>query len=212
MIAQLRGTVARSSGSFIVLDVNGVGYKVNVPVTVLEALPPEAGQELLLHIHTQVREDDLSLYGFSAESDLQAFELLLTVSGVGPKAALALLSAHSAEALAQAIASEDVRAITRTPGIGPKTAQRMVLELRDRFAQLGFARRVDQVAAGQKVRQREASESIVDDVASALVNLGYNKTQADSAARAARDEKAKDDPSPKFADVLRAALNRLTKA
>ncbi|HVK02749.1 MAG TPA: Holliday junction branch migration protein RuvA [Armatimonadaceae bacterium] len=211
MIAQLRGNVARSAGSFIVLDVGGVGYKIFVPVTVLESLP-EPGQPVTLHTHTLVREDDLSLYGFLAEIDLEAFELLLTVSGVGPKAALALLSAMTAEDLAQAIAADDVRTITRTPGIGPKTAQRMLLELRDKFARLGFARRVDRLAAGAQVKKKDEEESLADDVLSALTNLGYNKTEAQRAAAAALDEKLKSDPSPKFADVLRAALNRLTKA
>ena len=210
MIAQLRGNVARSSGGFIVLDVGGVGYKVFVPVTVLESLP-EPGQPVTLHTHTLVREDDLSLYGFLAEIDLEAFELLLTVSGVGPKAALALLSAMTAEDLAQAIGAEDVRAITRTPGIGPKTAQRMVLELRDKFARMGFTRQVDRLAAGAQVKKKDEAASLADDVTSALMNLGYNKTEAQRAAAAALDEKLKSDAAPKFADVLRAALNRLTK-
>ena len=151
MIAQLTGTIARRAGGFVILDVNGVGYKVSVPLSVLENLPPEDEgnvQKVTLVTHLIVREDDLSLYGFGSETELRAFELLLTVSGVGPKVALALLSALTVEDLAHAIADEDVRTLTRVPGVGAKTAQRMVLELKDKFAALGFENKMSLLASG----------------------------------------------------------------
>ncbi len=210
MIAQLRGVVARSSGTSIVLDVNGVGYKVNVPLTVIENLP-ESGVPLTLVTHTQVREDDISLFGFMVETELRVFELLLTVSGVGPKVALGLLSALTADDLAQAISSDDVRTLTKVPGVGAKTAQRMVLELKEKIAQFGFERRVDKLSATATVKKREGNDAILDDAVSALINLGYNKPEAQRAADMAMEEMLKTNTEPKFADLLRAALNRLTK-
>lgn len=211
VIAQLKGTVVRTSGTFVVLDVGGVGYKVNVPVSVLSALP-EPGQPATLVTHLIVREDDLSLYGFSDDTELRVFEMLLSVSGVGPKVALGLLSALTADDLAQAIASEDVRTLTKVPGVGAKTAQRMVLELREKVAAFGFERRVDKMAAGERVQKRDGAQSTLDDAISALVNLGYSKPEAQRAADGALQEMLKAGPEPKFADLLRAALNRLTKS
>lgn len=210
MIAQLTGTVARSSGTFIVLDVGGVGYKVFVPVTVLESLPPP-GEKVSLVTHTLVREDDLSLFGFTGEEELRVFELLLSVSGVGPKVALALLSALPAEELAQAVASDDVRTLTRVPGIGAKTAQRLVLELRDKLASMAFERAVDKLAVGASVKRKDAAGAVLDDVVSALINLGYNKPEASRAADASHEERVKAGGAPpEFAALLRASLNRLT--
>lgn len=210
MIAQLTGVVARAATTYLVLDVHGVGYKVFVPVTVLEALPPE-GQPLGLHIHTLVREDDLSLFGFLHEDELQVFEMLLTVSGVGPKVALALLSALPADDLAQAVGDEDVRTLTRVPGIGAKTAQRLVLELRDKLRTLAFERNLFQLGSGQTAKKKDGPASTVDDVVSALINLGYNKPEALRAADAVVEErKGAGGPVPDFPALLRASLNRLT--
>lgn len=210
VIAQLTGTVARTAAPFVVLDVHGVGYRVAVPLSVLEQLPAE-GQSVTLRTHLMVREDDLSLYGFLEETELQVFELLLTVSGVGPKAALALLSALGGAGLARAVASEDVRSLTRVPGIGAKTAQRLVLELREKLAALGYERKVDQIAATGQTKARTGNAGLVDDVASALVNLGYNRADAQRAAEVALEEQLKTVASPEFAPLLRAALNRLTR-
>ena len=217
MIAQLTGTVARRGGAFVVLDVGGVGYKVSVPLSVLEALPPEPdlddapAKSVTLITHLIVREDDLALYGFNSDTELRAFELLLTVSGVGPKVALALLSALVVDDLADAIANDDVRTLTRVPGVGAKTAQRMVLELKDKFAALGFESRMSLLAVGSEPKTTRPKNDVGNDVVSALTNLGYNKAEAERATVAARDEKNKNgDASPDFAGLLRAALNRLT--
>ena len=210
MIAQLSGVVARAAATYVVLDVHGVGYKVFVPLSVLEGLPPQ-GQPVSLVTHTLVREDDISLFGFNGENELRVFELLLTVSGVGPKVALALLSALPAEDLAKAVGSEDVRTLTRVPGIGAKTAQRLVLELRDKLVALGFEWMAERPDARAPAAKRDTASAMLEDVVSALVNLGYNKPEASRAAEGALDERAKaGEPTPEFAALLRASLNRLT--
>ena len=210
MIAQLTGKVVRVATPAVVLDVNGVGYKVSVPLSVIEQLPAD-GSPVTLVTHMIVREDDLSLYGFLDESDQQVFELLLTVSGVGPKVALALLTALGGDGIARVVSSEDVRAITKTPGIGPKLAQRLVLELKDKMAAFGFSRKVDQLAVTATVKVRSVNDQLLEDISSALVNLGYNKNDAVKAAELALTEALKTENSPQFAPVLRAALNRLTR-
>lgn len=211
MIAQLTGSVARSAAAYLVLDVQGVGYKVNVPLSVLESLPPP-GQPVTLVTHTLVREDDISLFGFNDEDEQRVFELLLSVSGVGPKVALALLSALPAASLAKAVAGEDVRTLTRVPGIGAKTAQRLVLELRDKLAAFAFDLKVDSLAAGAAVPKKDPAANTVDDVVSALVNLGYNRPEAARAADGALEELTKKGTAnPEFPALLRAALNRLTQ-
>jgi len=196
----------------VVVDVSGVGYRVAVPVSVLERLPTAPTESVTLIIHTQVREDDISLFGFLEEMDLQVFELLLTVSGVGPKVALAMLSAMTAEDLARAVGSGDTRTLTRVPGVGARTAQRIALELKEKFSALGFERKVEAIAARQDVKKKDAMQETVDDVVSALLNLGYNKAEAQRATEMALDEKRKGGSDPIFPELLRAALNRLTKA
>ncbi len=212
MIAQLTGLVARVATPFVVLDVSGVGYKVAVPLSTLERLPaPGSPEKVTLLTHMLVREDDLSLYGFSEELELKVFELLLTVQGVGPKVALALLSALGGAGLAQTVGAEDVRGLSKVPGIGAKTAQRLILDLKDKLFALGFERRVEGLAATGRVVAKSGNAQLLEDVLSALMNLGYNKGEAQKAADAALDEALKTEPSPQFPLVLRAALNRLTK-
>ena len=198
------------AAGYIVLDVHGVGYKVSTPLSTLETLPKDGVPVTLLTLLI-VREDDMSLYGFMDEMDLRVFEMLLTVSGVGPKVALAMLSSLSADDLARTVSSEDVRTLTKVPGVGAKTAQRMVLELRDKFAALGFERRMDAVASGGKARPKDAAGTVADEVASALENLGYNRADSRRASDSALEEKIKDGPTPDFPTLFRAALNRLTK-
>jgi Holliday junction DNA helicase RuvA len=161
--------------------------------------------------HLIVREDDLSLYGFLEELELKVFELLLTVTGVGPKAALALLTALGGEGLARTVGSEDERTLVKTPGVGAKTAKLIILALKDKLFALGFERKVEGLAAVGKVAVKSSSAQLLDDVVSALTNLGYNKTEAQKAADAALDEALKTELTPAFPNVLRAALNRLTR-
>ena len=205
MIASLRGTLAHVGATTIILDVGGVGYKVSVPVTTLNALPP-LGQPAFLHIHTQVREDDIALFGFAQPGDQQIFELLLSVSGIGPKVALSVLSAMDADSLARAVSAEDTKTLVRIPGLGLKTAQRLVLELRDKLAALVFERKVDAIQART---QKPAVDDIFNDVVDGLVGLGYNRNDA----RRAADRAIKDIPDKtSMAAALKAALNILTGA
>jgi holliday junction DNA helicase RuvA len=210
VIAQLTGTVARVATPYVILDVNGVGYRVAVPLSVIEALPDEKTASVTLITHLIVREDDLSLYGFLDELELRVFELLLTVQGVGPKVALALLTALGGAGLAQTVSSEDQRALTKVPGVGARTAQRLILELKEKLFTLGFERKVDQLGAKNTVKLKDTNAQLVEDVSSALVNLGYNKVDAQRATDNALIEALKSDSAPQFATLLRAALGKLS--
>ena len=211
MIAQLTGTVARvaDTSGYLVLDVQGVGYKVAVTVPVLTGLPPVGGAVSLV-IHTIVREDDISLYGFGGSDELRVFELLLTVSGVGPKVAMGLLSALQASDLAQAVADEDVKTLTRVPGVGAKTAQRMVLELKEKLAAFTFEQRAGSPTTAARPPKAPGVATVADDVVSALLNLGYHKSEAQRAADATMDSATRAGETPDFSGLLRAALGRLT--
>ena len=202
MIASLRGTVARLEANFVVLEVGGVGYKVFVPVSALLALPPP-GETAHLHVFTRVLADDISLFGFVSPDDQKIFELLLSVSGVGPKVALSVLSAMDAESLARAVATEDAKLLVRIPGLGLKTAQRLILELRDKLAALVWTRKVDQMAVKS---QRTPDDDILGDVVEGLVYLGHNRISARKAAEAAR----KSLPAAEMRGLLKAANDLLT--
>lgn len=144
----------------MVIDVNGVGYVVQVPVTTLSGLPEE-GREVFLHVHTHVREDAISLFGFSSESEKRIFITLLGVSGVGPKMAVNILSGISSNEFLEAVQREDVAALCRIPGLGKKTAGRLILELKEKLPSSG-----------------RATDRVFEDALSALVNFGYKKTLA----------------------------------
>ncbi len=203
MIASLRGQLQRIEATSVVLDVGGVGYKVAVPVSVLTALPG-VGETAFLHIHFHMRAEEISLYGFLQPDDQKVFELLLSVTGIGPKVALSILSAMDAESLARTVGAEDTRTLIRIPGLGLKTAQRLVLELRDKLAALAFERKVDQIQAKS---QKPPVEDIFNDVVDGLINLGYNRNDA----RRAADRALKEiDDKTNMGAALRAALNILT--
>ncbi|HLV79021.1 MAG TPA: Holliday junction branch migration protein RuvA [Chthonomonadaceae bacterium] len=183
MIAQLTGIVARKEANSVILDVNGVGYQVLVPITVLSALPAE-GSKVTLVTHLLLRDDksgaiEMTLYGFQSATELQAFKLLLSASGVGPKVALALLSTLDVSELARALSTNDTRMLSRVPGIGPKLAQRLCLELGDKMASFVFEQRAEQAAAGRQTAQENAA---YEDVIEALVGLGYGRPDARRAA------------------------------
>jgi Holliday junction DNA helicase RuvA len=154
MIGRLRGVLV-SNRQTVVLDVNGVGYEIKVTPRDLSALPG-IGEEIVLHTHTHVREDDISLYGFDAESDRELFRVLLTASGVGPKVAMAMLGALTAEEIMRAIVSEDADALTVTPGVGKRGAQKIVLELAPKLA----GREVEITGGGDLVSVRQALEGL----------------------------------------------------
>lgn len=171
MIAHLRGTLAEKTLDRVVVDVGGVGYQVLVSMQTLAELP-EVGKLVTLKTHMQVRDDAHLLFGFVSDEERRAFELCIGVSGIGPRLALALLSAMRPEALAEAVGSSDIARLQRTPGIGKKTAERIVVELRDRFAKLGW---------GHGASVRATPTGIGATVVSALVNLGYRASEAERA-------------------------------
>lgn len=172
MIAHLRGTVARHGVDHVVLDVHGVGYLVSVPATARERIGP-IGSQLELHIHTHVREDQLALYGFASVDELDLFEMLIQVDGVGPRVALNILSASSLEVLKRAIMSEDAAPIRRASGVGPRTAAKVIIELKPRL---------DAVAALETVPRAAAAAggdgAVPKAVEAALRNLGFSAQEA----------------------------------
>ena len=204
MIAQLTGLVAGTEANSVVLDVSGVGYLVYVPSSVLAGMPAVGGRTTL-HTVMVVREDDITLYGFASAEERHAFQILTSVTGVGPKVALAMLSVYDTGELARAISTNDTTALTRIPGVGPKLAQRVCLELGERMAEISFARRVDSLVSRQSPDQNAAFEDVIE----ALVNLGYSRQDSKRAAERAISVATDKTNTP---DLIRVALNLLTAA
>jgi Holliday junction DNA helicase RuvA len=177
LIAHLRGTILEKHPNRIVIDVNGVGYDVFVPLSTFYGLG-EPGADIAVRIHTHVREDALLLYGFATLLEQELFERLIGVSGIGPKVALAVLSGIEPLELIRAIERGDLARLTAIPGVGKKTSERIVLELKDRLPRAQAAA----VAAGAAAKDAPA---LRDDVVSALVNLGYHRPLAEKSAEAA---------------------------
>jgi Holliday junction DNA helicase RuvA len=178
MIAHLRGRLLEKHPNRVTVDVQGVGYEAHVPLSTFYGLP-EPGSEVSLRIHTHVREDALLLYGFATRLELQLFERLISVSGIGPKLALAVLSGIEPNDLVTAIKQSDIARLTGIPGIGKKTAERIGLELKDKLAAFVPSEPAYAASAGT------AGESMRTDVLSALINLGYHRPLAERAADAA---------------------------
>jgi Holliday junction DNA helicase RuvA len=181
MIGRLRGEVAIKQAPFLLLDVNGVGYELEAPLSTFFNLP-ETGQQVTLYTHLVVREDAHVLYAFATESERALFRSLLKVSGVGAKMALAILSGMSAEEFARCVESEDVSSLVRLPGIGRKTAERLIVEMRDRLAKLG-----DQpggVSISPATQTAGRPQSVKSDAVAALVALGYKPLDADRMVKA----------------------------
>jgi Holliday junction DNA helicase RuvA len=192
MIALLRGTLVEKHPNQVILDVGGVGYDVIVPVSTFSKMP-DAGSEVRLRIHTHVREDVLALYGFISVDEKNLFEKLIGVSGIGPGLAVKVLSGMDSSELVLAIRRGELEKLVRIPGVGKKTAERIVLELRDKLpAPVGD----DQVAA------RPAFSALDEDVMSALLNLGCARPQAETAIRKARAAGAPDAFEPLFRKAL----------
>lgn len=196
MIAHLRGKLLAKHPNQAIVETAGVGYDVTISVPTFSDLP-EVSEEVALHIHTHVREDVIALYGFLRASEKLLFEKLITVSGIGPKLAITILSGMPADEMVGAIRGNDVARLTRIPGIGKKTAERMVLELRDKLPQ----------AAPTAAPSAPAMNSTEEDVLSALVNLGYQRAAAEKALAAL----IKRGPSGSFDQFFRAALAELSK-
>jgi Holliday junction DNA helicase RuvA len=191
VIAHLRGKLAQKDSARVIVDVNGVGYEVFVPLTTLTALPA-TGSDVSMDIHTHVREDVIALYGFSTRRERTIFEKLMTISGIGPKLAVTILSGGSVEDLVTAIKRSDLPRLTAIPGVGKKTAERIVLELKDKL---------------QEFVEAPAKSTVEMDVLSALENLGYNRALAEGAVGRA----ANGDGSAPFDVVFKRSLQILTK-
>lgn len=196
MIAHLRGRLIAKSPGHAIVEAAGVGYEVAISIPTYSELPL-LNEEVALHVYTHVREDALALFGFLRREEKQLFERLIGVSGIGPRLAITILSGLSADAVVAAIRAADVASLTRIPGIGKKTAERMVLELRDK---------VDQFAAPSAA---SAASAVEEDVISALVNLGYQRALAERAL--GRISSGKNGQKQAFEDLFREALAAMAK-
>jgi holliday junction DNA helicase RuvA len=195
LIALLRGRISEKHPQRVIVDVGGVGYDVQVPLSTFYNLG-EPGTEVILRVHTHVREDAIALFGFVTPLELELFERLIAISGVGPRLALAVLSGIDPAELVRAVRLQDVARLTAIPGIGKKTAERIGLELKDRLPASLQA---------EVTRPRSPADELRDDVISALLNLGYQRVPA---------EKATEKAVPlggSFQDVLKRALQALAR-
>ena len=194
MIAHLRGRLISKHPNQAIVEALGVGYDVTITVPTFSDLPA-LGNEVALHIHTHVREDAIALFGFLRADEKQLFEKLITVSGIGPKLAITLLSGMATADMVEAIRANDHARLTRIPGIGKKTAERMCVELRDKLDAFGAPQQVATVSA------------IEEDAISALTNLGYQRAIAEKAVERAMVTAGREN----FDAIFRAALGRLSK-
>jgi len=195
MIAHLRGRILEKNPSRVILEAAGVGYEVAISVGSFSELPAE-GSEVSFYIYTHVREDTLALYGFLRRDEKQLFERLISVSGIGPKLAITILSGIAADSLVAALRGSDLTALTRIPGVGKKTAERMVLELRDKL---------DGLIAAPVAPPASRME---EDVVSALVNLGYQRPAAEQAVKRAVE---KTSAGASFEQIFRQTMGLLQR-
>jgi len=200
MIALLRGSLLEKHPSRVVVDVGGVGYDVQVPLSTFYGLG-EPGATVVLRIHTHVREDLIALYGFSTALEQDLFERLIAISGIGPKLGLAVLSGIEPIDLIRAIRTQDVARLTKIPGVGKKTAERIGRELKDRLPQVAVQ------AAEPSPGSGRPEDQLRDDLLSALVNLGYQSAIAEKAI----DRVLKASPDAGFEHALREALRSMMK-
>jgi holliday junction DNA helicase RuvA len=197
MIAHLRGKLITRHPNLVILETAGVGYRVTVSVPTFSQLP-SLGSEVGLHIHTHVREDQLALYGFLRPEEKQLFEKLITVSGIGPKLAITVLSGMPADEMINAIRGNDLARLTKIPGVGRKTAERMVLELRDKLVPMDGTEQV------QAIPSLSATQ---EDVLSALMNLGFPRPAVEKALA----QISKNGDAESFDTLFRGALGLITK-
>ncbi len=203
MIAHLSGLLFSKHPNSVIVDVNGVGYEVTIPLSTFYDLSEE-GTAVALRIHTHVREDALQLFGFRTEREKKLFLLLTSVSGIGPKLAITILSGMSADELIPAIRNNELARLVNIPGVGKKTAERLVLELKDKLSALSSPELEEQYrlagGAGSK-------NSIVDDIVSALVNLGFQRAAAEKAVNATMQE----NPDANFSQLTKLSMRKLAR-
>jgi len=203
MIGRLTGEIVECAPDRVLLDVAGVGYAVQIPLSTYYVVSDRAGQAVSLHVHTHVREDVLQLYGFASREERAAFEMLIGISGVGPRLALAILSGIGADELRHAVREQDRARLQQIPGVGKKTAERLLLELRDRLERAGSG-----AVARNPVGHAAARTSARGDAVSALTNLGYSLEVARQAVDAASQELGE---GASLESLLKAALARLVR-
>ena len=201
MIAFLRGRVLDKQPNRVIVDVQGVGYELHVPLSTFYDIG-EAGDDVALRVYTHVREDALQLFGFLTVLELQVFEKLIAISGIGPKLAIVVLSGMETRDLVAAVQRADVARLTTIPGIGKKTAERIVLELKDRLTQIA----VHPASAGAGPAASPADQ-LRTDLLSALLNLGYHRQQAEKAI----DATVNANPNASFEHAVRTALRELMR-
>jgi Holliday junction DNA helicase RuvA len=192
MIALINGLLIYKSISHVIVEANGIGYQIFIPLTTFYELP-DTNQKVTLHIHTHVRQDDISLFGFGTGEEKTVFELMISVSGIGPKLAMNILSGISAEELVRAVSHGNLERLVSIPGVGKKTAERMILELKDKVVKLSTYEAVYKDDGDIRVY-----DSIIDDVLSALINLGYKSQRA----REVMDKIIKESPESLTLDIL----------
>jgi Holliday junction DNA helicase RuvA len=197
MIGYLHGQLLKATPERLLLDVQGVGYEVHVPLSTWYEIEKRRDEPIRLFIHTHMREDGIALFGFWTEREKLLFERLIAVSGIGPRLARVILSGMAPDDLLGAIAAGDVGRLSTIPGVGKKTAERMVLELKDKMRELAA-----------ELPETTAAPAADQDVVSALVNLGYKSSLAERAVADVRRER----PDAAFHELLRSSLNRLSRA
>ena len=200
MIALISGKIVYKGISHVIVDVQGVGYRVFIPLTTFYELP-ESGQPITLHVHTSVKQDAINLFGFYTDQERDIFQLMISVSGIGPKVAMNILSGISAHDLLRAISGGDVGKLVKIPGVGKKMAERLILELKEKFVKKMAADQVSDAGI-----QNRADEILREDVLSALVNLGYKNNIArdalDKVLRSSEEELEMDELLKKTLKIL----------
>jgi Holliday junction DNA helicase RuvA len=199
MIYSIKGKLDYANESFIVIDNNGIGYKVFISGKFFERLP-SIGSDIKVYTHMNIREDDISLYGFASQEELEIFKILLGINGVGPKAAISILTALTVQELYLAVISEDIKAITKANGIGTKGAQRIVLELKDKLKMEDML----DAAYDNSVGAAPQSQDVSGDVIMALTSLGYSQSEAVMAIRKVDNSSDMDTEQ-----LLKAALKKM---
>ncbi|HEX8398149.1 MAG TPA: Holliday junction branch migration protein RuvA [Pyrinomonadaceae bacterium] len=206
MIAHLSGKLLLKGATSVVIDIGGVGYEVTIPLSTAYELG-ETGSDVSLRIYTHVREEALQLYGFQTGRERELFTLLISVSGIGTKSAIAMLSSMNADEIAGAIRTNNLARLTSVPGIGRKTAERLVIELRDKILQVSSPALDEAIAAGNGKAAKPSLDTVYDDALEALISLGYAKPVADRALKTAMS----DGGEISVQALLRRSLRNLSK-
>jgi Holliday junction DNA helicase RuvA len=203
LIAHITGKLIQKQPNSVIVDVGGVGYELTVPLSTFYGLG-DPGAEVSLRAYTYVREDALQLFGFRTEREKRLFLLLISVSGIGPKLAVTALSGMSAEELIHAIRTENLAKLVGVPGVGKKTAERMLVELKDKVSALSSPEMEEQLKAGAII---SVGDAMREDLISALINLGYQKAAAEKAVSAT----LKENPDASFEAALKTSLRKMAK-